>query len=844
MLSSNDKVPCSPVRIAEVVNVTQKAAVVAWTYSNLTEIDEFKYAFDIDEYPGTIFRSALDQFIQLNTSTITRSDARKAIASCEAVFLSGGGNSDAWAFQFVLTNSKTAEATERCVFVGDDAITRRTSSGFLGNFEMSLGVEPGETYELKMRAVVLSFESEKLVAYKFGPLSNEQSIVAQDAVPSGPVVDLSVESKEDDRISLRWSEPLQPNGRIVRYSVVIRAASGLSGDGTNETFEASATGGAAAVFTFADLNFSSSYEITVIPETSKGQGPPARLTFETCPLNMRTLATDKSSCVAKRGFFLVGDSSKAIECASLGSAINLVGCLSNNVRVADLDISAGYWRPALNSFDIRLCPFGSIACNGGQNLSLCNPSYEGPLCAVCSEGFFSNGVECDRCAAPSSRSVMSLLFFISAALAAAIFFRCNVCTRSNDEFLFGGKFNAIFKVLVSTYQIMSTFLWTLGTAFPRLFTDIMNTFLVLNFDITDLIPMLQCMYNSSYPIELYMVTLFPIAVLAGFVLLYWIVRTCQDENEESGQDENEESQELSMQSKLVNYTILLTFFVYTPVSSKIFRAIRPCDEFADVGQKFMYDDYSVLCGSSEHSIMLGVAWGMLVLYLLGIPVFYGYLLWNRRKELFHYWKSWFAPLEEGLKPETDQELKSVSFLFQSYRYWWWEFAELARKGILAGVIAVIAPGSYEQSILLMLLALFSTFVYQYFMPMRESNMLGLIGHYAIFFAAFASVLVKLRADLLDSIFLDVLLALVVLAPLAIASIFVVKAICSKVDEAESGFKEFATRPFTSLGCARCSGSTAIRAVQDNDSLVNNTDSSQNGDGIRQVQTIKTRKPTL
>ena len=88
-LVSDNEVPCSPVRVADVVNVTQNSALVSWTYSNRTEIDQFECVFDFNGFPGSYFRTALDQIIELNSSTILPAEARETVENCEAVLLSG-----------------------------------------------------------------------------------------------------------------------------------------------------------------------------------------------------------------------------------------------------------------------------------------------------------------------------------------------------------------------------------------------------------------------------------------------------------------------------------------------------------------------------------------------------------------------------------------------------------------------------------------------------------------------------------------------------------------------------------------------------------------------------------
>ena len=148
---------------------------------------------------GPFFRNAVDQFIQLNTSTLSTNDASEILSRCETVFLKDEGTDvSVWAFQFLLTTSDSTEL--RCFEVGDSAITRMPQHEEVEQFSLTLDIDPGEKYTVKACAVVLVFASGALVDFKLGPLSNEVSFQAKDRIPGGPVVDLSVQAREDDRV--------------------------------------------------------------------------------------------------------------------------------------------------------------------------------------------------------------------------------------------------------------------------------------------------------------------------------------------------------------------------------------------------------------------------------------------------------------------------------------------------------------------------------------------------------------------------------------------------------------------------------------------------------------------
>lgn len=783
-LTTGAEVPCSPVRVDPNVTTTETSALVLWTYSNDTEIDQFASAFDLSGFPGKLYRSAVDEFIQTNSSQLSTSDAEDLLKRCETVFLSDDGEeavTNVWAFQLLLTNSRATESTTQCLFRHE--ITQVSLPGFDEQYQYSLAIEPGETYRLRARPVVLRFAKGSVVDFRLGPLSNEVEVKAKDDIPASPVVGLSAESREEDRLSLQWSPPVRANGVIVRYVLIIEQLLPLPGNQqpniTRDTPKES--------FQERGLLLDTTYKITVYAETNKGRGPSDTITIATCPENMRTLDGDPTRCVAKRGFFLDRYRTKAVACSSLGEKVDLEDCLLDNLVVNDLKVVSGFWRPSLSSFDIRKCPLGSTACSGGgggSNASLCQPNYKGPLCAVCADGYFMNGVECDKCTTPNLNSFMPVIF---AAVAVFIALLATFCFLRGFFSWPNGKLAVKLKVLFTTYQIVGTFTWTLGTVFPLLFTEVASYLLFLNVDFTDAIPSFACLYGSDYFIELCFVTGFPV-LLVILIIIYWTV---------ARQITADENTRRKIYTRSIQGIILVTFLVFTPVSSKIFRALRDCVEFEDIGS-YMPEDYTVVCGSTEYENVRAVAWTAVAVYGFGTFGFYLVLLCRNRRDIQRQCELVDLGDKRTLQAEEELEalntkLQSVSFLFKSYCYWWWELVELVRKVVLGGVIALIEPGSVEQSIVLMLLALGSTVLYHQFLPFRHENRLGLVASYTVFFAAFASLLLKVREDFLVSKVFDVLLLLIVLSPIFFAlilsdSLFSSVDKCCCTDERKSGIR--------------------------------------------------------
>jgi hypothetical protein len=81
--------------------------------------------------------------------------------------------------------------------------------------------------------------------------------------------------------------------------------------------------------------------------------------------------------------------------------------------------------------------------------------------------------------------------------------------------------------------------------------------------------------------------------------------------------------------------IAMTFLIYSTVSTVIFQtfACDPTDDDAKVKLSYLRADYSVQCGTDEHKLYKAYAAVMMLIYPIGIPLLYTWLLWRQRHKL-------------------------------------------------------------------------------------------------------------------------------------------------------------------------------------------------------------------
>ena len=92
-----------------------------------------------------------------------------------------------------------------------------------------------------------------------------------------------------------------------------------------------------------------------------------------------------------------------------------------------VSLESGYWRSARFAESIFDCPGGSAACIGGTvtGKSLCAVGYKGPLCAVCSSGYFSGTLtySCTKCGQGKYSIVAVILIVLIILLGLYLFWR-------------------------------------------------------------------------------------------------------------------------------------------------------------------------------------------------------------------------------------------------------------------------------------------------------------------------------------------------------------------------------------------------------------------------------------
>lgn len=216
--------------------------------------------------------------------------------------------------------------------------------------------------------------------------------------------------------------------------------------------------------------------------------------------------------------------------------------------------------------------------------------------------------------------------------------------------------------------------------------------------------------------------------------------------------------------KHTSAVFLLTFLVYSSVSSTVFRMFA-CESLDD-GYTYLRADYTILCDSSKHEALQIYAVFMIAVYPVGIPLLYAFIVFRNRDLL-----------RDGVRRtcDTSPECQSTTNLWKPYKpsRFYYELVECARRVALTGIIVFTFPNTAAQVATTIVISFMFSMVSESLDPyvLELDAWLSRVGHAVIFLSLFAALLVKVdvsdEREYSAEVFGGVLIAVNILMVLAV-----------------------------------------------------------------------------
>ena len=254
------------------------------------------------------------------------------------------------------------------------------------------------------------------------------------------------------------------------------------------------------------------------------------------------------------------------------------------------------------------------------------------------------------------------------------------------------------------------------------FLDAVN---VLNFDLGWVVQLSAgCLFDMGIHGRLLIATIGPIIAITFLGLTYVVAANANRGSAEA----------LSLiRRKHVSMILLLTFLVYSSVSSILFQMFA-CDGL-EGGGEYLRADYRVQCDSTKHNAFQIYAGFMILLYTVGIPTFYASLLFRN-----------CVVLTDEVGREESPSTKAFSDLWEPYKpsKFYYEVIECGRRVLLTGTVVFIYPDTSAQIAVTLMLAFVFAIISEGLAPFasRWDTWISRMGHVVVYVSMYVALLLR------------------------------------------------------------------------------------------------------
>ena len=334
------------------------------------------------------------------------------------------------------------------------------------------------------------------------------------------------------------------------------------------------------------------------------------------------------------------------------------------------------------------------SCKGGLD-SPCEKGYDGPLCAVCSPGYYKQFQTCQKC--PSKKWIVGQLSLIAVTILVTI--AVSVWTRKikDKKFEECSLIDTILsklKIAIGFYQVTYGLLEAFSyIKWPDSLQVVSKYSKLLQLNILQMAPV-NCLSRGLH-VNAFDNLFAILAVNAAIIVLGSIAHgvrkgiILRDRN----LGETEKSGKILQAKELVyRNSFFLLYVTYLSTCSKAATVLplacrKLCRDESD-GFCFTYlkADYSICCHDSRYNHLVIVAY-ISIAYIFALPLATFIVLLRQRRATA---ATADAKTSKRLVP-SHELISGLRFLFENYktRSWYWELVEMSRKVIVtSGLILV------------------------------------------------------------------------------------------------------------------------------------------------------------
>ena len=331
------------------------------------------------------------------------------------------------------------------------------------------------------------------------------------------------------------------------------------------------------------------------------------------------------------------------------------------------------------------CP-NENSCLGGFD-SLCAVGCEGPLCEVCSVGYYKHLKGCTKC--PTKKWMIGQLSILTVVVAIivvlVVWFGRKKAKKSKERSSVDIILGRL-KIIIGFYQVTSGLLEAFSyIKWPKAFVVIGTYSHLLQMNILQIAPV-HCLFQNVKMNafgNLYAILAINFLVILVAFAVYGLKKFILRRKLLS---EEQKLKEISKTKELIYKNLFFFLYVtYLSTCSTTARLLplacrKICaDEDEKNCEKFLKIDFSIKCSGLRYDRPVIVAYCALG-YILILPAASFYALW-RQRDAFRKDADDDENETPSFQERSTEVLTGLKFLYENYNRdaWYWEFVEIARK---------------------------------------------------------------------------------------------------------------------------------------------------------------------
>ena len=337
------------------------------------------------------------------------------------------------------------------------------------------------------------------------------------------------------------------------------------------------------------------------------------------------------------------------------------------------------------------------SCNGGLDSS-CQSGYQGPLCEVCSSGYYKQLQTCEKC--PSKKwivgqlSIVAIVIFFIAIALPLIARRMKKGARKRpivDTLL--SKLKIVIGFYQVTYGLLQAFSYI---KWPGTLQVIAQYSEILQMDVFQIAP-IQCLF-PGFRVNafgsLFTIMAMNAAVIGISSITYGLRKVIILRSRSLQRDDKSRS---IVETKELVFRNLFFFLYVTYLSTCVKTAnVLPLacqklcrDEKEESCSYYMKADYSIQCQGTSYNYWLILAY-VSAAYIFVLPLSSFIVLWRQRRLVVIAGAKLFQDPGSGM-----EIISGLWFLYKNYNHctWYWELVEMSRKVILTSGLILVGQES-------------------------------------------------------------------------------------------------------------------------------------------------------